>query len=127
MLKLQVVDAMGSSTNMRANPIPRSWKTVRGAGLPMEAICGGSLACATCHVIVAEEYFALVGQSSEDEEDMLDQGFDITRTSRLGLPDQDGRRTLTACEYDCRHGDNAARYAIAILLPFESARLHTPS
>jgi ferredoxin len=57
---------------------------VTAAGLPMEAVCGGSLACATCHVIVDDDCFALVGPPSEDEEDMLDQGFDITRTSRLG-------------------------------------------
>jgi 2Fe-2S ferredoxin len=97
MLKLQVVDSDGIEHNIACNPDTTVMETVRGAGLQMEAICGGSLACATCHVIVAEEYFALVGQPSEDEEDMMDQGFDITRTSRLGCqikmaPNLDGLR-----------------------------------
>lgn len=72
-------------------------EVIRSAGLPLEAACGGSLACATCHVIVADGDFSKVGQPSEDEEDMLDQAFGVTRTSRLGCqimmtPDLDGLR-----------------------------------
>ncbi|WP_334146645.1 2Fe-2S iron-sulfur cluster-binding protein [Hyphomicrobium sp.] len=58
-------------------------EALRSAGHPIEAACGGSLACATCHVILSKEDFAKVGDVSEDEEDMLDQAFGVTRTSRL--------------------------------------------
>lgn len=59
-------------------------EAIRRAGLPIEAACGGSLACATCHVVVSTEDYAKVGAPSQDEEDMLDQAFGVTRTSRLG-------------------------------------------
>ncbi len=53
-------------------------------GIELEGACGGSCACSTCHVIVAEEWFARLGPASDDEEDMLDLAFGITLTSRLG-------------------------------------------
>lgn len=51
----------------------------------IEGACGGSLACATCHVVVRPDWFAKVTpQGIEiDEEDMLDLAFDLTNTSRL--------------------------------------------
>lgn len=58
-------------------------EALRDAGYPIEAACGGSLACATCHVLLFEEDLARVGMASEDEEDMLDQAFGVTRASRL--------------------------------------------
>ncbi|HBD10498.1 MAG TPA: 2Fe-2S ferredoxin [Porticoccaceae bacterium] len=51
--------------------------------LPMLAACGGALACATCHVIVEEDWFEKTGELSEDEEDLLDTAHDLTETSRL--------------------------------------------
>jgi ferredoxin len=52
-------------------------------GLPLEGTCEGDLACATCHVIVADEDFARLAPASEEEEDMLDLARGATRTSRL--------------------------------------------
>ena len=52
--------------------------------LDLEGACEGSLACSTCHVIVDDEYFDMLGFPSEDEEDMLDLAFGLTATSRLG-------------------------------------------
>lgn len=52
--------------------------------IPLEGACEGSLACSTCHVIVDEEYFDMLDEASEDEEDMLDLAFGLTATSRLG-------------------------------------------
>lgn len=42
------------------------------------------MACSTCHVIVAREWFAKLGEASESEEDMLDLAADVEATSRLG-------------------------------------------
>ncbi len=52
--------------------------------IDLEGSCGGSLACATCHVIVDDVWFEKTGEKTEDEEDMLDLAFDLRDTSRLG-------------------------------------------
>jgi 2Fe-2S ferredoxin len=50
----------------------------------IEGACEGSLACSTCHVIVDPEWYGRLREASEEEEDMLDLAFNLTRTSRLG-------------------------------------------
>jgi ferredoxin, 2Fe-2S len=50
----------------------------------IEGACEGSLACSTCHVIVDAEWYDLLKDATEDEEDMLDLAFGLTATSRLG-------------------------------------------
>ena len=52
--------------------------------IDIEGACEGSLACSTCHVIVDPEWYDLLKEASEDEEDMLDLAFGLTATSRLG-------------------------------------------
>ncbi|KAI9775953.1 MAG: mitochondrial matrix iron-sulfur protein [Candelina submexicana] len=53
--------------------------------LDMEGACGGSCACATCHVIFEDqEKYDELGEPSDDEEDMLSLAFGLTETSRLG-------------------------------------------
>jgi len=54
------------------------------SGLDLEGACEGSLACSTCHVIVEPEWFDVLSEASEDEEDMLDLAFGLSKTSRLG-------------------------------------------
>ena len=53
-------------------------------GIDIEGACEGSLACSTCHVIVEPDWYDLLEAASEDEEDMLDLAFNLTKTSRLG-------------------------------------------
>ena len=52
--------------------------------IDIEGACEGSLACSTCHVIIDAEWYELLKEPTEDEEDMLDLAFGLTRTSRLG-------------------------------------------
>ena len=52
--------------------------------IDLEGACEGSLACSTCHVIVETDWYDLLPDATEDEEDMLDLAFGLTRTSRLG-------------------------------------------
>jgi 2Fe-2S ferredoxin len=52
--------------------------------IDLEGACEGSLACSTCHVIVEPEWFDMLVEPTEDEEDMLDLAFGLTKTSRLG-------------------------------------------
>lgn len=67
----------------------------RKNGVDIEGACEGSLACSTCHVLVEEGWLARLDPASEDEEDMLDLAFGLTKASRLGCqilmtPDLDG-------------------------------------
>jgi len=54
----------------------------------IEGACGGSMACATCHIYVPPEWndkcMPEEGKRSLEEEDMLDLAFDVRKTSRLG-------------------------------------------
>lgn len=50
----------------------------------LEGACEGVCACSTCHVILEDPVFDKLEDPSEEEEDMLDQAFGLTPTSRLG-------------------------------------------
>ncbi len=52
--------------------------------IDLEGACEGSLACATCHVVLEEEIYNKLDEPEEAEEDMLDLAFGLTHTSRLG-------------------------------------------
>nr|WP_238401629.1 2Fe-2S iron-sulfur cluster-binding protein [Altererythrobacter sp. C41] len=58
-------------------------EVAQAAGMPLEGTCEGQMACSTCHVIVAAEWFARLPEATEDEEDMLDLAAGVQRTSRL--------------------------------------------
>jgi|TARA_B100000767_G_scaffold209733_1_gene196731 2Fe-2S ferredoxin len=49
----------------------------------IDADCGGSMACATCHVYVKEEWFDKVPKKEDGEEDMLDMAYEPNKFSRL--------------------------------------------
>ena len=49
----------------------------------IDADCGGSMACATCHVYVKEEWFNKLPKKEDGEEDMLDMAFEPNKFSRL--------------------------------------------
>ena len=49
----------------------------------IDADCGGSMACATCHVYVKDEWFDKINKKNEGEDDMLDQAFEPKKNSRL--------------------------------------------
>ncbi|KAJ7274325.1 2Fe-2S ferredoxin-type domain-containing protein [Mycena haematopus] len=52
--------------------------------IDLEGACEGSVACSTCHVILPPEYYDLLPEPDDDENDMLDMAFGLTDTSRLG-------------------------------------------
>jgi len=49
----------------------------------IDADCGGSCACATCHVYVDEKWFNKLPKKEAAEEDMLDMAFEPKKFSRL--------------------------------------------
>lgn len=61
----------------------RLLEVAQNAGMPLEGTCEGQMACSTCHVIVAKDWYAKLPAASEDEEDMLDLAADLHATSRL--------------------------------------------
>ena len=42
----------------------------------IDADCGGSMACATCHVYVKDDWYDKLDEKSEGEDDMIDQAYD---------------------------------------------------
>ena len=49
----------------------------------IDADCGGSMACATCHVYVKKDWFVKLPEKEVGEDDMLDQAYEPNNTSRL--------------------------------------------
>ena len=49
----------------------------------IDADCGGSMACATCHVYVEEEWLDKIPKKEDGEEDMLDMAYEPNKFSRL--------------------------------------------
>ena len=49
----------------------------------IDADCGGSMACATCHVYVEEKWLDKLPEAEEGEIDMIDMAFEPKKNSRL--------------------------------------------
>lgn len=83
MVSVRFITAKGDTVEASAAPGQRLLEVGHAAGMPLEGTCEGQMACSTCHVIVAAEWFARLAPASDDEEDMLDLAAGVTRTSRL--------------------------------------------
>ncbi|MGE4303265.1 MAG: 2Fe-2S iron-sulfur cluster-binding protein [Novosphingobium sp.] len=95
MLNVLFVTAKGEKVTAQAEPGARLLEVAQSAGMPLEGTCEGQMACSTCHVIVAPDWFAKLPEASTEEEDMLDLAAGVARTSRLSCqieltPDLDG-------------------------------------
>ena len=49
----------------------------------IDADCGGSMACATCHVYVDDKWFDKIPKAEDAEADMIDMAFEPKKNSRL--------------------------------------------
>ena len=49
----------------------------------IDADCGGSMACATCHVYVEEKWLDKLPKPEDGENDMIDMAFEPKKNSRL--------------------------------------------
>lgn len=84
MPKMTFIQRDGSRRQVDA-PVGQSLLDIAQAnGIDIEGACEASLCCTTCHVIVDSGDYARLADASEDEDDMLDLAFGLTRTSRLG-------------------------------------------
>ena len=75
------------TNNKHIVEVPNNMSVMEGAvqnNIPgIDADCGGSMACATCHVYVDEKWFNKLEKKEEGEEDMLDMAYQPNKFSRL--------------------------------------------
>ena len=83
MVKVTFVTAQGEKVQAEAEPGTCLLTLGQNVDMPLEGTCEGQMACSTCHVVIAREWFDRLTPASEDEEDMLDLAAGVTRTSRL--------------------------------------------
>lgn len=84
MTRIVFVEHDGTEHVVQAkNDRPLMHAAVQNAVPGIDADCGGECMCATCHVILEEEGYALVGDPGPDELVMLNPTPGRTPTSRL--------------------------------------------
>ncbi|MFM1983348.1 MAG: hypothetical protein RJB22_2067 [Pseudomonadota bacterium] len=83
MIRVRFQGANGKEIDAVAQAGQSLLEVGQAAGLPLEGTCEGQMACSTCHVVVAAEWFDKLSRASEDEEDMIDLAAGATRYSRL--------------------------------------------
>ena len=82
-MHIHVTDQAGVRHTLEALEGFRVMEIIRDWGLNIKAECGGACACATCHVHVAPGWTDQLHPIEAEEEDMLDQAFDVRDNSRL--------------------------------------------
>jgi 2Fe-2S ferredoxin len=80
---IHVVDHAGEHHTLEALEGWRVMEIIRDHGFEAGGICGGACACATCHVVVAEDWADQLHPANDDEEAMLDTVPLLEATSRL--------------------------------------------
>ena len=84
MPKITYIEHDGTTRTVEAEVGSTVMETALKHDVPgIVAECGGSCTCATCLVHVDEAWAEKTGTRSEEEEDQLDNAFDVRPTSRL--------------------------------------------
>jgi len=83
LVKVNFITADGQRVSAQGQEGAHLLDVAQAAGMPLEGTCEGQMACSTCHVIVAAEWFDRLPPASPDEDDMLDLAAGVARTSRL--------------------------------------------
>ena len=81
--KLYVIDRSGTRRTLDTVEGWRLMELLRDQNVGIEGICGGACACASCHVIIAPEWFDRLVTPTEEELDKLDELPILELTSRL--------------------------------------------
>ena len=82
-MRLTVLDHAGVRHDLEDSRSRTVMEAIRDAGLPIAAQCGGSAACATCHVYVDGAWMPRLPPIGEIEADMLELAVERTAASRL--------------------------------------------
>ena len=84
MAKITYTDHKGASKTIE---VENGLTVMEGAiqnNIPgIDADCGGSMACATCHVYVEEKWLNKIPKAEEAEIDMIDMAYEPKKNSRL--------------------------------------------
>ncbi len=80
---IKVIDHVGKAHELDAVEGWRVMEIIREHGLPIEGLCGGACACATCHVYVDSNWQAKLHEPRDDEDAMLDEVPTVSANSRL--------------------------------------------
>jgi 2Fe-2S ferredoxin len=84
MPKITFIDKSGNSKTI---DVENGLTVMEGAiqnDIPgIDADCGGSMACATCHVYVEDIWLNKIPKAEEAEVDMLDMAYEPKKNSRL--------------------------------------------
>ena len=84
MPSLTVTDRSGASRDIEAEVGLSVMEIIRDAGFDeLLALCGGSCSCATCHIVIDDEWVAATGTPGPDEDDLLDSSDHRVPASRL--------------------------------------------
>lgn len=83
MPKIRFISTKDDVTIAEASAGQSLLEVAQRAGMPLEGTCEGQMACSTCHVVVAPDWFDHLPEPSDDEEDLLDLAAHVTSTSRL--------------------------------------------
>lgn len=83
MIRVTFITTDGQSVEAEGRPGDTLLEVGQAAGMPLEGTCEGQMACSTCHVVIAKDWFARLPRASEDEEDLLDLAAGVRVTSRL--------------------------------------------
>jgi len=84
LITLKFIQGDGAFRLVEATEGKSLMEAARGAKVDgIEAACGGSLACGTCHVHVLEPWFSRLDPPGEMEGEMLEYGIYIEPNSRL--------------------------------------------
>ena len=84
MTKIIYIDQQGNSKTIDVeNGLSVMEGAIQNDVSGIDADCGGSMACATCHVYVKEKWFDKIPKKEEAEEDMIDMAFEPNKNSRL--------------------------------------------
>lgn len=84
MVNLIFVKPSGEKTTVAGQDGNSVLQVAHANGIDLEGACEGSMACSTCHVIVDSDWISKLQPPGDEELDMLDLTYGLTRTSRLG-------------------------------------------
>ena len=106
MAKITYTDQQGNSKTIE---VENGLTVMEGAiqnDIPgIDADCGGSMACATCHVYVEEKWLDKLPKAEDGEVDMIDMAFEPKKNSRLSCQitvtdELDGLKVTTPKKHD---------------------------
>ena len=84
MAKIKYIDFQGNSKTIEVeNGLTVMEGAIQNDVPGIDADCGGSMACATCHVYVEEKWLDKVLKAEEAEIDMIDMALEPKKNSRL--------------------------------------------